>query len=72
MIVDEFKVLNEAVERGVGYGIRRAFKYWNGTTMSEEQLRDHQDRIVDAVVNEICEWFEFQGDRVTHDEDEAQ
>lgn len=62
MIVDEYRVLTEAIERGVAYGITRAFKHWDRPAMTEDEVREHADRIVDAVLGEMCDWFRFDDD----------
>jgi hypothetical protein len=53
----EYRVLDRAVEDGVAHGYRRAFKY--ADTPSEEALCL---AIHSAVMNEICEWFDFNHD----------
>jgi len=55
MRAKEYKLMSRAVEEGVAYGWRRAHKH----------VEDPSDAIVlteieQAVINEICEWFEFR------------
>lgn len=59
MKAKEFEVLQRAVEEGVRYGIRRYNKYAKELVPAEnvEMLAGHID---EAVLNTICEWFEFE------------
>lgn len=52
--VDAYAVMARAVEEGAAYGWRRAFKYHDKPT--DEQATE---AITQAVLNEICEWFQF-------------
>ena len=54
MRVRAYPVLADAVEAGVRYGWRRAYKYIS--TPSEDDIRE---AITQAVLNEICEAFSF-------------
>lgn len=49
-----YPILVQAVEEGVAYGFHRAYKHADEPT--EDQITD---AIISAVINEICEWFEF-------------
>lgn len=54
MKADEYKLMVQAVETGVMYGWNRARKY------DDNPVPEHiQETIVQAVINEICEWFSF-------------
>lgn len=55
MRVKEYRVLDMAVETGALVGVSRAFKHTDEPT--NEQIAE-QVRI--AVMNEVCEWFEFE------------
>lgn len=55
---DDYLVMREAVERGAGYGWRRAFKHTD--TPSEDIA---VETIATAVMNEICEWFRFDEEK---------
>lgn len=55
MKAKEYAVLVHAVEMGVMAGVRRAYKHVDGTLPDETQ----QSYIADAVINSICEWFDF-------------
>lgn len=48
------KIIEEAVEVGVRRGINRSYKYCDNPT--ELQL---ENQIVECVIQEIHEWFEF-------------
>lgn len=57
MRAKEYDLLVKCVEDGVSYGYSRAHKHTD--TPDPMQL---QSQIIQAVMNEICEWFEFRGD----------
>jgi hypothetical protein len=46
--------LTRAVEDGVAYGWMRAHKY-----IDQPDEVDVRDAIAQAVISEICEWFDF-------------
>ena len=52
--VDTYRVISEAVERGVAYGVQRAHKYTDSP--SEEQI---EDQVEQAVMVELCEVLRF-------------
>lgn len=49
-----YPVLRRAVEEGAAHGMRRAFKHSDNP--SHEQIVEH---VVENVMMEICEWFDF-------------
>ena len=54
MQVKEYTVLTDCVERGVAYGMARAYKH------SDTPLPEYiNQQIADAVLLEICEYFNF-------------
>lgn len=55
MQVKEYTVLTDCVERGVAFGMARAYKH--NDTPSPEYINS---QIVDAVLVEISEYFNFQ------------
>lgn len=55
--VDKYRLISEAVERGVSYGYRRAHKHTN--TPSEEMIFE---QIQNAILFEITEVFQFGHD----------
>jgi hypothetical protein len=55
MKANEYNVLLMAVENGVQFGYARAHKHVE--TPTPDAL---QTTITDAVMNEICEWFQFE------------
>jgi len=57
-----YPILIDAVENGVKYGYHRAHKH--NDNPDQDQITD---AIISAVINEICEWFEFDDIR-EHDE----
>jgi fido (protein-threonine AMPylation protein) len=48
-------VLDEALSRGISYGIVRAHKYNDNPTDQDLEMHIHQQ-----VMNEIYEWFDFE------------
>jgi hypothetical protein len=59
MRAKEYLVLERAVEEGMAYGITRVFKHLEHSQITEDELRDASDKLVAAVTNSICEWFDF-------------
>ena len=57
MQVKEYTVLTDCVERGVAFGMARAYKH--SDTPSPEYING---QIVDAVLVEISEYFNFKED----------
>jgi hypothetical protein len=55
MQVKEYTVLTDCVERGVAFGMARAYKH--NDTPSPEYINS---QIVDAVLVEISEYFNFK------------
>lgn len=51
---DIYKLIEMCVENGVAYGWLRAHKHNEQPTA--EQI---QEKITQAVMHEICEWFKF-------------
>ena len=49
-----YKLLERCVEDGVSYGYNRAHKHTDSP--SQAQI---EDQIIQAIMNEICEWFDF-------------
>ena len=49
-------VLEMCIENGLTYGYRRAFKHNDNPT--EEQITD---QIKQSIMNELYEWFDFNG-----------
>ena len=57
MRAKEHAVLDRAIEEGVAYGWRRAHKHTDNPT--KDEILAH---IEQAVMFEICEWFEFRNE----------
>ena len=55
MKAKEYLLLSKCVEDGIQYGINRAHKHTDAPTQ-EHLARE----IENAVMNEICSWFEFE------------
>lgn len=56
MIPKSYELLDRCIEDGVAYGWQRAHKHTD--TPDAQRVKDE---IVNAVMNEICAWFEFKG-----------
>jgi hypothetical protein len=54
MKVKEYTVLTDCVERGVAFGMSRAYKHSDTPTLDYIKRQ-----IEDAVLVEICEYFNF-------------
>ena len=54
MRVKEYPVLVDCIERGVAYGMNRAYKH--SDTPAPAYINE---QIADAVMLEICEYFDF-------------
>lgn len=57
MRANEYLILDEAVENGVSYGYERAHKHTDNP--DAESIKD---AIRLAVMNEICQYFFFDGE----------
>lgn len=57
MRVKIYPVLQQAIQEGVAYGWSRAHKHVDKPT--KESIQEH---IEEAVLNAICEWFEFDNE----------
>lgn len=51
---NSYKLMCMAVEEGVAYGIKRAYKHNDNPSDSDIKLE-----VTDAVITHICEWFTF-------------
>ena len=54
MKAKEYNLIAQCVETGVMLGWNRAYKH------SEPEPQHIRDQIEQAVLNEICEWFDFE------------
>jgi len=59
MVARAYPVLEDAVESGVAYGLRRAYKHEDAGP-SETELDRVAPFVVEAVVNDVCERFDFE------------
>ena len=57
MRVKEYTVLVDCVERGVAYGMNRAYKHTD--TPASDYIKQ---QITDAVLSEISEYFSFDNE----------
>jgi hypothetical protein len=60
MQVKEYTVLTDCVERGVAFGMSRAYKHSDTPTLDYIKRQ-----IEDAVLVEICEYFNFNDEVFT-------
>lgn len=51
----EYQLIVQAVEEGVRFGVRRAYKHSEHREPDEHQM----SYIADEVVTSICNWFTF-------------
>ena len=54
MKVDKYRVLSDCVEEGIRYGYNRSFKHTDNPS-EDDIVRE----IENAVMNQICEYFNF-------------
>jgi hypothetical protein len=53
MRVNEWQVLQMAIEDGVRYGVRKAYKHSDSNPPDEDQV----DHIIEHTINCVSEWF---------------
>ena len=53
--VNLYRIVDDAVERGIAYGLNRAFKHVDSHTLESFP----KDDLVTNVMNELCETIEF-------------
>jgi hypothetical protein len=61
MKAKEYKLMSECIERGTAFGLSRAYKYYDPPT--KEQIQQY---VEESVMNEICEYFNFEDDDGNH------
>ena len=59
MKAKDYAVLCRAIEDGIAYGLTRADKYAEADPLTEAQRERVADKLEEAVLNEVCEWFDF-------------
>lgn len=57
MKAKEYELICHAVQLGVASGVRRAYKHIEHVVTPPDETQ--QSYIVDAVIDSICEWFDF-------------
>jgi hypothetical protein len=62
MKAKEYRIITDCIERGVEYGYNRAYKH-GCDAPTVETLKAEIER---AVINEICEYFNFEDDDGNH------
>ena len=60
LVAKVWPALTEAIEAGVAYGIRRAYKHREDPEPSDELREALSEAIADAVLSEICERFTIE------------
>jgi hypothetical protein len=58
MKANDFKVLDDCIEKGIDYGFMRFYKYHDFEISNEQELSLKQ-QIQEGVLNQICEYFNF-------------
>ena len=58
MKVKLYNLLTDKIELGLGWGIRRLYKY-DAEPKTEEQLLAATDQIMNEISNAICEYLNF-------------
>jgi hypothetical protein len=58
MRVDRYALLRDQIEKGLGWGIRRAYKY-DAAPKTEEQMAEQTDQMMHEIMNAVCEYFVF-------------
>jgi hypothetical protein len=58
--VRSYEVLRHAVELGVDFGWRRAYRYSQTPPPDDAEAERVREAIAEAVVGECCEWFQFE------------
>jgi hypothetical protein len=61
MKANDFKVLDDCIEKGIDYGFMRFYKY-HDLEISNEQEISLKQQIQEGVLNQICEYFNFEND----------
>jgi hypothetical protein len=61
MKIRAYPVLCRAIEEGVAYGWRRAHKH-----VDSPDAATIAEQIVTAVINEVCQYFDFDDDAQAH------
>lgn len=56
---DTYAIVSRAVEEGIAYGITRLWKHHPKDTMTEDQMRERQQALIDAVMNDLSEVVKF-------------
>jgi hypothetical protein len=59
MTVKTYAVLEDCIDRGLQLGIRHVFKH-DGSPRNEDQLLEHTERILNDIMNAVCEYFDFE------------
>lgn len=61
MKVKFYDLLTNQIEEGLGWGIRRLYKY-DDAPKTEEQVLAATDQIMHEITNAICQYIDFEGD----------
>jgi hypothetical protein len=73
IVAKAYPLLQEAIENGVKWGIRRVFKYRDKDTITENELveEDKIDQILNCIMVEVCERFDFPEPGGQHEEEDG-
>lgn len=61
MKANEFKVLEDCLEKGIEHGLMRFYKYYE-FNIPEEHENNLKQQLICAISNQICEYFNFDQD----------
>lgn len=64
MKVKLYTLLSDQIEEGLGWGIRRLYKY-DDAPKTEEQLLAATDQIMQEITSAICEYLDFGDEHET-------
>jgi hypothetical protein len=59
MVAKVYPLLEDCIEGGLRAGIRKVFKYWPTPAMKEDQILERTDLILNYIMVDICERFDF-------------
>lgn len=61
MRVKLYDLLSDKIEEGLGWGIRRVYKYSDGPK-TEDDLLGQTDEIMREIMEAVCQYLDFEDD----------
>ena len=61
MRANEFKVLEDCIEKGIEYGLMKFHKYYD-FEIPDEHINNLKQQLEYGISNQICEYFNFDND----------